>query len=119
MRSLPLTVIVFSRLTKGSSVISNQLEAGSIMVRAIKSICKPSLPLRVYGPIKAFPRGAGYEFSWKVPVLMISSLIYLASLAGLYYLPDSGTHTFPVHRSIQHLFETCMSRVLQIMVVPQ
>ncbi len=46
--SLPLTFIVRSRVTKGSSTILNQLEAGSIMVRAIKSICEPSLPLIVY-----------------------------------------------------------------------
>ncbi len=51
--SLPLTFIFHSHLTKGSSTISNQLEAGSIMVRAIKSICKPSLPLIVYGPIRS------------------------------------------------------------------
>ncbi len=51
--SLPLTFIVRSRVTKGSSTISNQLEVGSIMVRAIKSICKPSWPLIVYGPIRS------------------------------------------------------------------
>ncbi len=51
--SLPLTLVVHSLLTKGSSTISNQLEAGSIMVRAIKSICEPSLPLIVYGPIRS------------------------------------------------------------------
>jgi hypothetical protein len=32
-----------------SSAISNRLEAGLIMVRAIKSICELSLHLRVYG----------------------------------------------------------------------
>ncbi len=36
----------------GNSTISNQLEAGSIIVRHIKSICDPSLPLRVYGPTR-------------------------------------------------------------------
>jgi hypothetical protein len=51
--SLPLTVCQHSRLTTGNSAISNQLEAGSIMIRAIKSICKLSLPLRVYGPIRS------------------------------------------------------------------
>ncbi len=35
----------------GNPAISNQLEVGLIMVRAIKSICKLSLPLSVYGPI--------------------------------------------------------------------
>jgi hypothetical protein len=38
-----------SRLTSGNSTISNQLEAGSIMVSAMKSIAEPSLPLRYMG----------------------------------------------------------------------
>ncbi len=50
--SLPLTVCQCSRSTTSNSAILNQLEAGSIMVRAIKAICKLSLPLRVYGPIR-------------------------------------------------------------------
>ena len=37
----------------GSSIISNQLVAGSIIVRHIKSILEPSLPLRVYGPMRS------------------------------------------------------------------
>ncbi len=51
--ALPLTVCWRSRSTTGWSVISNQLEAGLIMVRAIKSICKLSLPLRLYGPMRS------------------------------------------------------------------
>jgi hypothetical protein len=51
--SLTLTVCQRSHLTTGSSAISNQLEAGSIMVRAIKLICELSLPLRVYGPMRS------------------------------------------------------------------
>ncbi len=45
--SLPSTVIVLSHRTRGNSKISNQLDVGSIMVRAIKSMTGPSLPLRV------------------------------------------------------------------------
>jgi hypothetical protein len=45
--SLPLTVIDFTLRSKGSSTISNQLVAGLIIVRAIKSMTVPSLPLRV------------------------------------------------------------------------
>ena len=37
----------------GNSTSSNQLEAGSIIVRDIKSIWDPSLPLRVYKPIRS------------------------------------------------------------------
>ncbi len=45
--TLPSTVIVLSCWTRGNSTISNQLDAGSIMVRAMKSMTEPSLPLRV------------------------------------------------------------------------
>ncbi len=45
--SLPLTVCLRNRVITGSSTISNQLGAGLIMVRAMNSICKLSLPLRV------------------------------------------------------------------------
>jgi hypothetical protein len=51
--SLPSTVIVLSCLTGGNSTILNQLDAGSIMVRAMKSMTEPSLPLRVYGPTRS------------------------------------------------------------------
>ena len=51
--SLPSAVIVLSHWTRGNSTISNQLDARSIMVRAMKSITEPSLPLRVYGPKKS------------------------------------------------------------------
>ncbi len=51
--SLPLTCIFFSQWTKGSSTTSNQLLAGSIIVRAIKSMIVPSLPLRMSGPIRS------------------------------------------------------------------
>ncbi len=39
--------------TTGSSATSNQLEAGSIIVRHMKSISVPSLPWSVYGLIKS------------------------------------------------------------------
>jgi hypothetical protein len=51
--SLPLTICLRNWVTTGSSMISNQLKAGLIMVRAIKSICKLSLSLRVYGPTRS------------------------------------------------------------------
>lgn len=37
----------------GSFTISNQLEVGLIIVRQIKSVSVPALPLRVYGPIRS------------------------------------------------------------------
>ncbi len=50
--SLPLTFMVINRMIVGNSTTSNQLEAGLIMVRAVKSIDEPSLPLSVYGPMR-------------------------------------------------------------------
>jgi hypothetical protein len=51
--SMALTVCLRNWVITDSSTISNQLETGSIMVRAIKSICKLSLPLRVYGGMRS------------------------------------------------------------------
>ncbi len=51
---LPSTVIVLSCRTRGNSTILNQLDMGSIIVRAMKSMTEPSLPLRVYyGPTRS------------------------------------------------------------------
>ncbi len=50
--SLPLTILVINRVIVGYSTTLNQLEAGSIMVRAMKSIDALSLPLSVYGPTR-------------------------------------------------------------------
>ncbi len=44
--------MVISRVTISNSTILNQLEAGPIMVSAMKSIAELSLPLRVYGPTR-------------------------------------------------------------------
>jgi hypothetical protein len=51
--SLLLTVLVINRVIVGNSTNSYQLEAGSIMVRAMKSIEDLSLPLSVYGPTRS------------------------------------------------------------------
>jgi hypothetical protein len=84
--SLLLTVCQRSRLTTGISAILNQLEAGLIMVRAIKSICELSLPLGVYGPMRStqtFPRDCIDGLWWEGPVFLWPSLINLARFAGL------------------------------------
>ena len=51
--SLPSTVILLSCRTRGNSTISNQMDVGSIIVRAIESMTEPPLPLRVYGPTRS------------------------------------------------------------------
>jgi hypothetical protein len=43
----PLATVVFSWRTNGSSTILNQLDAGSIILRDMKSMTVPSFPLRV------------------------------------------------------------------------
>ncbi len=43
----------FNLRIRGNSTILNQLIAGSIIVRAIKSMIVPSLPLRVQGPLRS------------------------------------------------------------------
>ncbi len=53
--SLPSTSIVVNCLTRHKSKISNQLDAGFIMVRTMKSMTEPSLPLRVYGLTRLTP----------------------------------------------------------------
>ncbi len=44
---------ITASVVTSSSPISNQLEAGFFIVRHIKSISVPPLPVRVYGPIKS------------------------------------------------------------------
>ncbi len=51
-------LLVITRVIVGNSTTSSQLEAGSIMVRDIKSIDEPFLPLRVYGPIRSTHRAS-------------------------------------------------------------
>jgi hypothetical protein len=53
---LSLAVLMSGRLSTGNLTISNQLVAGSIIVRHMKSIAVPSLPFMVYGPIKSTQR---------------------------------------------------------------
>ena len=44
---------IIASVITGSSAISNQLEAGLIIIRHIKSATVPSLPLKVYGHIRS------------------------------------------------------------------
>ncbi len=112
--TLQLTVCLHSHLTMGSSAISNQLEAGLIMVRAIKSICKPSLPFRVYRPMRStYKHSQGFVMpvlGGRCPYLWDHLLLIWQDLQD--FVSDLGTHTFPVHCSIQCIFKTCVSRVL-------
>ena len=53
-----------------------------------------------------------------MPILICPSLVDLAGSTVFDILLDGIMHTSPVHRSFQGLFKPCMSRVLQIVMVP-
>jgi hypothetical protein len=67
-----------------SSTISNQLVAGSIIVRHIKSILEPSLPLRVYGPIKSTHNVIGGSFNWTRGSKLSLFTSFLTSFSSIY-----------------------------------
>ncbi len=50
--------LVINRMIVGNSTTSNRLEAGLIMMRAMKSIDEPFLPLSVYGPTRLTQRAS-------------------------------------------------------------
>ena len=86
---LPLTLLVITWVIRGNSTTSNQLEAGSIMVRAIKSIDEePSLPLRVYGPKRSTHRASqGMHIKMEdVHTLVIASYLFGKSCMTLFWI---------------------------------
>jgi hypothetical protein len=67
--------------TTGSTTISNQLEAGSIIVRHMKSISVPSLLGACMGQLidaYCFLRGNSDKLSREFSILLQASFIYLA-----------------------------------------
>ncbi len=56
--SLPLTCLVNNCVIAGNSTTLSQLEAEAIMVRAMKSIDEPSVPLIVYWPMRSTPKAS-------------------------------------------------------------
>jgi len=118
--SLPLTFLVINQVINGSSTILNQLELGSIMVRAMKSIDKPSLPFMCTGRQGQHtkPRSAYYDFRWEMSIRPCTSFVHLTSLVWLCYGLNGVSHSFPVCHSFHCLFKTGMSGVLKIVVIP-
>ena len=119
--SLSLTFIVRCLLTTGSSTISNQLEAGSIMVRAMKSICKPSLPLRVYGPMRSTHKASQgiliTVFAGRCPYLSFRFLFVWQVLQD--FVIDRMVVRIPFqYIAALIVSSTGVSRVLEIVVVP-
>jgi hypothetical protein len=81
----------------GSSTISNQLVAESIIVRHIKLILEPSLPLRVYGPMRpthnAFQGVIMTSFGGTCPYFWLCLLFTWQDLQDLTY--DQMVHRIP------------------------
>ncbi len=119
--SLPLTFQVINCMIVGNSTTLNQLEAGLIMVRAMKSIDEPSSPLRVYGPTRLTHKASHGVLitilDGRCPYFCVF-FIHLASLAWLHYRSDGVSHSFPVYRSFHCLFAMGMPGVLEIVVIP-
>ena len=124
--SFPITFLVINRMINGSSTTSNQLEAGSIMVRAMKSIDEPSLPLSlsVYGPTRLTHKASHGVLitilDGSCPYCHVHFLFtwWQASLAWLGYGSDSVSHSFSVYCSFHCLLKTGMPGVLEIVVIP-
>ncbi len=87
----------------GSSRTSSQLEAGSIMVRAKKSIDEPSLPLRVYGPMRSTHRASQGTLSTildgRCPYFS-DRFLFIWQVLHDFDRSDGGTHSFPVYRGV-------------------
>ena len=117
--SIPLTVLIVSRVTSSNSTILNQLEAGSIMVSAMKSIAAPSLPLRVHGPTRST-----HSASHGVLITILDgrwpyfSVRLLLTWHDLHDFIMDWMHSFSIYHSVHCLLKTSVPRVLEIVVVP-
>jgi hypothetical protein len=120
--SLSLTFLVINRMIVGNSSTLNQMEVGLIMVRAMKSIDKPSLPLSVYELTRMTHKASHGVLitilDGRFPYFCVRFFIHLASLARLCYGLDGVSHSFPVYRSFHCLFETGIPGVLERVVIP-
>ena len=112
---------ITASVVTSSSTTSNQLEAGSIIVRHIKSISVPSLTLRAYGPIR-YTHKTSQGF---VTTSLAGSIPYLCLFHLLLNMHDSFWHVIGWNISYLSnyllrvtLFKTCVSRMLQVVVVP-
>ncbi len=107
-------------VTVGSFIVSNQLIAGSIMVRHMKLIPVLSLPLRVYYLMRCKHNtlwGAimtSFDNTW--PYFWLC-LLFLARSAR-FDVTGWCVHTFPVHHGFYCLFETWVARVLEVTGIP-
>jgi hypothetical protein len=106
----------------GNSTTLNHLEVGLIMVRAMKSIDKPFLPLSVYGLIRLTQRAShgvlNTILGGKCPYFCVHFLFTWQVLHDFVFGLDGVSHAFPVYRSFHCLFKTGIPRVLKIVVIP-
>ncbi len=115
---LPLPVLgTVNFVTVGSFTISNQLVAGSIMVRHMKWILVLSLPLRVYCLMML-----SRDLLWSA--LMVNDhtfgcvFCFWQDLQDFDVWLDGIVLTFPVYHGSNCLCKTWLARVLEVMVIP-
>ena len=100
----------------GNSTTSNQLEAGSIMVRAMKSIEDPSLPLSVYRSTRLTHKASHGVLitilDGRCPYFRVRFLFTWQDLHD--FVMDQMVFLIPFQYIAEFIFllETCMPRVL-------
>ena len=92
---------ITASVVTSSSTISNQLEAGSIIVRHIKSMSVSSLPLRVYGlidPHIKVPKDCDDKQCREVPILVLVSFCKRDNYDSCFDMRSDGVYyTCPIH----------------------
>ena len=108
-------------MINGSSTTLNQLEVGLLMVRAMKSTDKPSLPLSVYGPTrlthKAFHGVLITILDGRCPSFCVRLLFTWRVLHD--FVIDWMVFLIPFHYIVAFncIFETSMPEVLKIVMI--
>ncbi len=106
-------------VTVSKCIVSDQLVAGSIMVRHMILVLVLSLPLRVYYLMRCT-----HNVLWGVNMNSFDSTISYFGYVSCFWqdLQDSSTgwrvHTFAVLHGLHCLLETWVARVLKVTVIP-
>jgi hypothetical protein len=118
---LPLPLLgTVNDVTVNSFIVSNQLVAGSIMVRHMKLILVLSLPLRVYCLMRSIINAlwgvimTSFDSTW---LYFWLCLLFLARSAR-FGVTGWYVHTFSVHHGFHCLLETWVARVLKVTLIP-
>jgi hypothetical protein len=115
------TILVSSFMTNCSSTISNQLEAGLILVRAMKSIAEPSLLFSAFGPTRVLhnaPHAVLITILDGKSLYLCVRLLFPWQILHDFVIPNGISHPFPAYCSFHHLFETGVHGLLKKVVIP-